>query len=195
MVARLTGKYVAMLVADGFEQIELTSPIAALEAAGAKTFIVLTKHDVVRGWKRSDWGDAFEVDLPIDLARADDFDALVLPGGVMNPDRLRRDTRVRAFVRNFFEKFKPVAAICHGPWTLIDAGVVAGREVTSCASLRTDLQNAGARWVDRELAVDSGLITSRTAKDLEAFNTAVIENVAEARPAGERRVPTGAYPT
>jgi protease I len=185
MAARLTGKRVALLVTDGFEQVELTSPKEALERAGAKTFIVSPKKDVVRGWKHTDWGDDFKVDRPITDARAKEFDALVLPGGVMNPDKLRRDDRVRAFVRSFFEQHKPVAAICHGPWTLIDASVVAGRRLTSYGSIRTDLQNVGATWVDEAVVVDGDLITSRRPDDLEAFNAALIAKVAEARQAGK----------
>ncbi len=178
MANTLKGKQVALLVTDGFEQEELTSPQAALRKAGAKTFIVSPKKDTVRGWQHTDWGDSFDVDLPIEVARAEDFDALVLPGGVMNPDKLRRDERVQAFVRNFFTNRKPVAAICHGPWTLIEAGAAKGRTLTSYHSIRTDLENAGANWVDEEVVDDDGLVTSRKPDDLEAFNAKVIEKVA-----------------
>jgi protease I len=186
MTSRLDGKKIALLVADGFEQIELTSPRTALEDAGAEAFIVSPGNDAVRGWQHTEWGDEFKVDLPIELARAEDFDALILPGGVMNPDKLRRGEHVRAFVRNFFEKHKPVAAICHGPWTLIDAGAVEGRRLTSYHSIRTDLENAGANWIDEAVVVDGNLITSRKPDDLNVFNTALIAQVAEGLPAGKR---------
>lgn len=191
MAALLTGKHVALLVTDGFEQVELTSPKAALEQAGAKTVLVSVKSDNVRGWQHTEWGDEFKVEQSIEAARAEDFDALVLPGGVMNPDKLRRDERVRAFVRAFFKAHKPVAAICHGPWTLIDAGVAGGRRLTSYPSIRRDLENAGARWVDEEVVEDSGLITSRTPDDLKAFNAKLIEKVAEGQQAGKRRLTAG----
>jgi len=178
MAAKLTEKRVALLVTDGFEQVELTSPKAALEDAGARTFIVSPKKDVVRGWNHAEPGDQFKVDRPIEAARATDFDALVLPGGVRNPDKLRCDERVQAFVRDFFQQHKPVAAICHGPWTLIDAGVASGRRLTSYHSLRTDLKNAGATWVNEEVVIDDGLITSRTPDDLEAFNATLVEKLA-----------------
>jgi protease I len=178
MAAKLTGKHVALLVTDGFEQSELTSPKAALEEAGATAVIVSPKDDTVRGWRHTDWGDAFKVDVPLDHASAEDFDGLVLPGGVMNPDKLRMDERALAFVRAFFDERKPVAAICHGPWTLIDAGVAKGRRLTSYSSIRADLENAGANWIDAEVVEDRGLITSRTPDDLDAFNTAMIETLA-----------------
>jgi protease I len=187
MTARLDGKKIAILVAEGFEQIELTSSRTALENAGAEAFIVSPRKDAVRGWQHTEWGDEFKVDLPIELARAENFDALVLPGGVMNPDKLRRDEHARVFVRRFFEQHKPVAAICHGPWTLIDAGVVEGRRLTSYHSIRTDLENAGAKWVDEEVVVDGDLITSRKPDDLNAFNATLIAQVAEGRQAGKRR--------
>ena len=188
MAGRLDGRLIAFLVTDGFEQVELTSPQAALEGAGARTFIVSPrKIDTVRGWQHTEWGDDLKVDLPLALARAEDFDALVLPGGVMSPDKLRRDERVHVFVRGFIDRNKPVAAICHGPWTLIDASVVAGRQVTSYPSIRTDLKNAGARWVDEEVVVDDGLITSRSPDDLEAFNVTLVEEVAQRSHVSGRR--------
>lgn len=190
MTAQLADKKVALLVADGFEQTELTAPKAALDGSGANTVVVSPNRDTVRGWKHTEWGDEFEVDLPIGEARADDFDGLVLPGGVMNPDKLRRDEQVQSFVRQFFEDHKPVAAICHGPWTLIDAGVVAGRRMTSYPSIRTDLKNAGASWVDEEVVFDGGLITSRSPADLEAFNATLIEKLAEGRQAGKQSATT-----
>jgi len=177
----LTGKRVAILVDDGFEQSELTSPKEALEGAGAKPQVVSPKAGKVKGWKHTEWGDEIPVDVTLDKVNADDFDALVLPGGVMNPDRLRINPRAVAFVRSFVDAGKPIAAICHGPWTLIQAGGVQGRTVTSWPSLETDLRNAGAQWVDREVVVDRGLVTSRKPDDLEAFNRKMLEEIAEGR--------------
>ncbi len=177
--SRLDGKKVAILVADGFEQVEMTEPRKALEAAGAATDLVSPANGKVKGWKHIEWGDEFAVDVPLSQAAADDYDALVLPGGVMNPDKLRRNTQALDFVRAFFDAGKPVAAICHGPWTLIDAGVVKGREMTSYESIQTDLKNAGAKWVDYEVVVDSGLVTSRKPDDLPAFCRKMIEEFAE----------------
>jgi protease I len=182
----LSGKRVAIVVANGFEQIEMTDPRGALDGAGAETDLVSIEDGEVKGWEHKEWGDTFEVEVPIDEADPDDYDALLLPGGVMSPDRLRRDERVLAFVRAFFEAGKPVAAICHGPWTLIDAGVVAGRWVTSYPSIRKDLENAGAEWVDEEVVVDQGLVTSREPADLPAFDAKMIEEFAEGRHAGRR---------
>jgi protease I len=175
----LTGKRVAIVVADGFEQVEMTSPREALEETGAETYLISIEEGRVKGWKHTDWGDTFEVDVPIDEAAPDDYDALLLPGGVMSPDKLRQDERVLEFVGAFFEQGKPVAAICHGPWTLIDAGVVEGRRVTSYPSIRKDLENAGAEWTDQEVVVDDGLVTSRKPEDLPAFNAKTIEEIAE----------------
>ena len=166
----IKGKKVAILVADGFEQVEMTEPRKALDAAGARTFIVSTATGKVQGWKHFDKAESFKVDVPIRDADADDFDALLLPGGVANPDQLRTEPKAVAFVREFFEAHKPVAAICHGPWTLIDAGVVRGRHVTSWPSLKTDLTNAGAKWSDEEVVVDRDLVSSRKPQDLPAFN-------------------------
>jgi protease I len=184
----LTGKRVAIVVADGFEQVEMTSPREALEETGAETYLISIEERRVKGWKHTDWGDTFEVDVPIDEAAPDDYDALLLPGGVMSPDKLRQDERVLEFVGAFFEQGKPVAAICHGPWTLIDAGVVEGRRVTSYPSIRKDLENAGAEWTDQEVVVDDGLVTSRKPEDLPAFNAKTIEEIAEglhARPGSD----------
>ena len=186
MAKDLTGKRVAIVVANGFEQVEMTSPREALEEAGAETYLVSIEDSRVKGWKHTDWGDTFGVDVPIDEAEPEDFDALLLPGGVMNPDKLRRDERVLEFVKEFFEEGKPVAAICHAPWTLIDAGVVDGRHVTSYPSLRADLENAGAVWTDEEVVVDQGLVTSRKPEDLPAFNAKMIEEIAEGVHAGTR---------
>jgi protease I len=157
----LTGKRVAILVADGFEQVELTEPRKALDEAGALTQIVSTAKDRVQGWKHFDKADHFKVDVPVESADAKDFDALLLPGGVANPDQLRTNPKAVGFVRSFFDSGKPVAAICHGPWTLIDAGVARGRRITSWPSLKADLTNAGAKWTDEEVVVDQGLVSSR----------------------------------
>lgn len=175
----LQGKKVAILVENGFEQVELTSPKQALEEAGAQTQIISPQHDQVKAWQHTQWGDTFPVDVPIENANASDYDALVLPGGVMNPDKLRMNKQAVQFVRAFFEQKKPVASICHGPWTLIEANVVRGRRLTSYPSLQTDLKNAGAMWVDQEVVVDQGLVTSRNPDDLPAFNRKLIEEVAE----------------
>jgi len=176
----LDGKRVAILVANGFEQVELTEPKRALETAGAKTAIVSPEQGKVKGWNHTDWGDEFKVDVPLSDAKADEFDALVLPGGVMNPDKLRRNEWALQLVRAFFESGKPIAAICHGPWTLIDADVVSGKRMTSYPSIQTDLKNAGANWVDEEVVVDNGLVTSRSPDDLRAFNQKMIEEIAQA---------------
>src|SRR6185503_682769 len=181
MEKSLKGKKVAILVADGFEQVELTEPQKALEAAGAKTEIVSPAENQVQGWNRDDKADLFTVDMPLKRARSDDYDALLLPGGVRNPDQLRMLTRAVEFIDGFFATGKPVAAICHAPWTLIDSEVVKGRKITSWPSLRKDLINAGADWVDREVVVDSGLITSRKPADIPAFNKKMIQAFAEGR--------------
>jgi protease I len=191
MAKKLEGKRVAIVVAKGFEQVEMTSPREALEEAGAETDLVSIGDRQVRAWKHTDWGDTFDVDVPIDEADPADYDGLVLPGGVMNPDKLRRDERVLEFVRAFFDEGKPVAAICHAPWTLIDAGVVEGRQVTSYPSLRADLTNAGAEWTDEEVVVDNGLVTSRKPEDLPAFNVKMVEEIAEGRHDGAEASPGG----
>jgi protease I len=175
----LEGKSVAILVTDGFEQVELTEPRKALDDAGAKTDIVSPKVDEVKGWKETEWGDRFDVDMPLDQARADDYDALLLPGGVLNPDKLRMEAKALRFVKDFFKQGKPVAAICHGPVILIDAGVVKGRTLTSYPSIKADLANAGAIWVDKEVFVDNGLVTSRKPDDIPAFNRKMIEEFEE----------------
>jgi protease I len=175
----LEGKRVAILVADGFEQVELTEPRKALDDAGARTIVVSPSEGQVRGWNHTEWGDEVPVDQALDDARPQDFDALVLPGGVINPDKLRILPRAVEFVRAFFEERKPVAAICHGPWTLIEAGVATGRRMTSWPSLKTDLKNAGADWTDKEVVVDRGLVTSRKPDDIPAFVEKMIEEFAE----------------
>jgi len=181
MPGRLQGKKVAILITDGFEQVEMTEPRKALQDEGAETVIVSPKDGKVKGWQHTDWGDEFPVDRPLSAARADDFDALLLPGGVMNPDHLRQDAQAVEFVRDFFEAHKPVAAICHGPWMLAEAGVVEGRKVTSFPSIQTDLKNAGANWVDQEVVTDHGLVTSRNPDDIPAFNRKMVEEFAEGR--------------
>lgn len=178
---KLSGIKVAILVADGFEQIELTEPKKALEEAGAITEIVSPAKEEVQGWNHDEKADRFQVDEPLDHARSDDYDALLLPGGVRNPDQLRTIMRTTEFVRGFFAAGKPIAAICHAPWTLIEADVVRGKKMTSWPSLKTDLLNAGAQWVDSEVIVDNGLITSRKPDDLPAFNKKMIEEFAGGR--------------
>ncbi|MCI0399203.1 MAG: type 1 glutamine amidotransferase [Chloroflexi bacterium] len=181
MAQNLSGKRVAILVENGFEQEELTRPRTALEEAGAETDIVSPVGDQVKSWNHTGWGDQFTVDVLVSDADPDDYDALLLPGGVMNPDKLRRNEEALDFVRSFFEAGKPVAAICHAPWTLIDAGVVEGRRLTSYESLQTDLMNAGAEWVNEKVVVDSGLVTSRKPDDIPVFNRKMIEEFAEGR--------------
>lgn len=187
MAGNLSGKRVAILVERGFEQVELTEPRKALEDQGATTQIVSPQEGTVRAWEETDWGEEFEVDVPLSRASAGDYDALLLPGGVMNPDHLRKNETAVGFVRDFFDAGKPVAAICHAPWTLVEAGVVRGRTLTSYESLRTDLRNAGAEWVDREVVVDAGLVTSRNPDDLPAFNRKMVEEFAEGVHEGQRR--------
>jgi protease I len=166
----LKGKKVAILVTDGFEQVELTEPRKALDAAGAQTSIVSPKKDKVRGWKFTDWGEELKVDVPLAQAKADEFDALLLPGGVMNPDTLRMDQTAVDFASAFFKAGKPVASICHGPWMVIETGAAIGRRIAAWPSLKTDLTNAGAEWVDEEVCVDGNLVTSRKPDDIPAFN-------------------------
>jgi protease I len=176
----LAGKRVAILATDGFEQDELLSPLEALRAAGAAAQVVSPSEDKkIKAWKHTDWGKKVKVDLPLNEANAEEFDALVLPGGVMNPDSLRREPAAVEFVKSFFRAGKPVAAICHGPQMLIEADVVRGRKLTSFSAIKTDLKNAGAQWVDSEVVVDNGLVTSRTPDDLPAFNAKMIEEIAE----------------
>ncbi len=174
----LAGKRVAILVENGFEQVELTKPKKALEEAGAETLIVSPQATEVKGWNSTDWGDTLAVDVPLAEADPDYFDALLLPGGVMNPDKLRMNPHAVEFVKTFVTEGKPIAAICHGPWTLIEAGAVSGRKMTSYWSIQTDLKNAGANWVDREVVIDSGLVTSRSPDDIPAFNVAMIDEIA-----------------
>jgi protease I len=170
----LNGKRVAILATNGFEESELFSPRAALLAAGADVDVIAPEDDKIRAWKHQDWGKSIGVDISLEEADADEFDALLIPGGVMNPDHLRKNQKAVEFVRSFFESGKPIAAICHGPQLLIEAGVVDGLTLTSYSSIRTDLENAGANWVDEEVVVDRSLVTSRSPEDLPAFNDVMV---------------------
>lgn len=193
MTKELEGKKIAILVDKGFEQVEMIEPRRVLEEAGAGTDLVSPQKGRVRGWSMTEWGEEFDVDVPLSDANPEDYDALLLPGGVMSPDHLRQNEEALRFVRAFFEAGKPVAAICHGPWTLIDADVVRGRRMTSYPSLKTDLRHAGAEWLDEEVVVDRGLVTSRHPGDLPAFNRKMVEefhegvHAAAIGRAGERR--------
>jgi protease I len=189
MKYNLNGKTVAILATNGFEQSELEEPRNALEEAGASTVVISPEEGEIRGWEEGDWGDEVEVDVELSEADPDEYDALVLPGGVLNPDKLRLLPEAVKFVQAFFKAGKPVAAICHGPQLLIEAGVVKGRTLTSYPSLKTDLINAGAKWVDKEVVVDNGLITSRKPDDIPRFNEKVIEEIAEGR--HERQAASG----
>jgi protease I len=170
----LQGRRVAILVADGFEQVELTEPRKALDQAGAKTEIISPAEGQVKGWNHTEWGEKLPVDVPLQQAKPESYDALLLPGGVMNPDKLRMNPAAVRFVKHFVDAGKPVAAICHGPWTLIEAGGVRGRKLTSWPSLQTDLKNAGASWVDQQVVRDGPLVTSRKPDDIPAFNQEMV---------------------
>lgn len=193
---RLQGRKVAVLATDGFEQVELTKPVEALKAAGAEVHVVSPKGGQIQGYNHHDKGDMIPVDRELAQAQSGDYDALVLPGGVINPDQLRLEEKAIDFIRDFVRSEKPIAAICHGPWTLIDAGGVEGRKVTSWPSLKADLRNAGAEWVDQEVVVDAGLVTSRNPDDLPAFCAKMVEEFAEGRHgAGRRQADAGAGQT
>ena len=179
MADQLKGKRVAALATHGFEQDELLKPRAALQDAGATVDIVSPESGRIRGWKHMQWGEEVTVDRPLQQANAETYDALLLPGGVMNPDRLRMNPQAVQFVKRFFDDGKPIAVICHGPWTLVEAGVVRGLTMTSWPSLKTDLTNAGAKWVDQEVVVDRGIVSSRKPDDIPAFNKKMIEEFAE----------------
>jgi protease I len=177
---------VAILVADGFEQVEMTEPRKALDHAGAQTFLISPSKGKVKGWKSKVWGDEFPVDKELNQANPDEYDALLLPGGVMNPDTLRIIPAAIDFIKHFVENDKPIAAICHGPWTLINAEAVDGKTLTSWPSLKIDLINAGANWVDQQVAKDGHLVTSRKPDDITAFNTAIIELFSQAQKVGHK---------
>lgn len=177
----LKGIKVAILATDGFEQSELTEPRKALNEAGAETKVVAPKEGKIRGWNQKEWGDSVDVDETLARTSPDKFDALLLPGGVMNPDHLRMEPKAIDFVKSFFNSQKPVAAICHGPWTIIEAGVARGRKIASWPSLKTDLRNAGAEWVDKETVVDGNLVSARRPDDLPAFNRAMVDLFAHPR--------------
>jgi len=195
---QLQGKKIAILAEQGFEQVELIEPREALREAGATVEVVSPRQGKLRGWNHTQWGEEIDVDRPLEKARASDYDGLMLPGGVMNPDKLRMNHKAVEFVREFFRDGKPIAAICHAPWMLAEAGVVSGYKVTSYPSIKTDLVNAGANWTDQECVVDRGVVTSRKPDDIPAFNKKMIEEFAEGRhgsrdqrepaePAGARR--------
>lgn len=188
----LQGTRVAILVTDGFEQAELLEPRKALDEVGATTMVVSPKDNKVKGWNHTEWGQEVPVDVPLHSANADDFDALLLPGGVINPDKLRIIPEAVQFVKSFIDGGKPVAAICHGPWTLIEAGAVLGRTITSWPSLKTDLKNAGANWVDKEVVRDRNLVSSRKPDDIPAFNREMIQMFAEGTTQARNRARTAA---
>ncbi len=172
-------KRIAIVATDGFEESELKSPRQAIEDQGWKAEIISLKSGKIKSWAEKDWGPEYDVDKTFGDADPGDYDALLLPGGVISPDNLRTEEKVLEFVRHFFDRKKPVAAICHGPWTLINAGVVSMKKMTSYHTIRKDLENAGANWVDQEVVVDNGLVTSRSPKDLPAFNLKMIEEIKE----------------
>jgi protease I len=178
-MAKLSGKKVAILTENGFEEVELTSPKKALEEAGADVKIISPQKGKVKAWDHDHWSVELPVDVELDGAQAEDYDALVLPGGVLNPDQLRMNKKAVEFAQQFLEMGKPVAAICHGPQLLIETGLIDGRNMTSYPSLRTDIENAGAVWMDKEVVTDNGLVTSRSPKDLDAFNKKAIEEIGE----------------
>lgn len=182
----LSNKKVAILATDGFEQSELFEPKKYLEKLGADVHVVAPKEGRIKGWDHGVWGDEVDVDVTVDDADESIYDALVLPGGVINPDKLRRNPEAVEFVRRFFESHKPVASICHGPQMLIEAGVVKGRTLTSFFSIKTDLDNAGAIWIDEKVVVDNGLVTSRGPDDLEAFNDKIAEEILEGKHENQR---------
>ena len=186
MPEELKGKRVAILVADGFEQVEMTKPRQALNEAGARTELVSPSRSEVQSWNHHEKSDKFSVDVPLNSADPSKYDALLLPGGVVNPDMLRTLPKAVEFVKSFFEHHKPVAAICHGPWMLVEADAVRGKRVTSWPSLKTDLKNAGAQWADEEVILDQGIVTSRKPDDIPAFNRQMIElfRAAQPEPAG-----------
>jgi protease I len=178
-MAGLSDKKIAILTEEGFEEVELTSPKEALKAAGATVHVISPQSGTIKAWNKDNWGIEVDVDKQLDSVSPDDYDALILPGGVLNPDKLRQNKSAVAFVSAFLDERKPVAAICHGPQLLIETGLIGGRTLTSFPSLQTDLKNAGANWIDQEVVVDNGLVTSRSPADLPAFNHKAIEEIAE----------------
>ena len=174
-------KRIAILATDGFEEIELTSPKEAMEKEGFQVDIVSTESGKIKAWDKTNWSKEYDVNYTLDQVTARDYNALMLPGGVLNPDKMRRSEKALDFVREFFKQHKPVAAICHAPQILINAGVVKGRKLTSFSSIRKDLENAGANWVDQEVVVDEGFVTSRNPDDLPAFNAKLIEEIKEGK--------------
>jgi protease I len=183
----LQGKKIAILATDGFEQSELLEPRKALDQAGATTKVVSPSEGKIRGWNHKEWGQEVPVDLTLNSANSNDFDALLLPGGVMNPDHLRMNPQAVEFVKSFTDNGKPIAAICHGPWTLVEANAVQGKTITSWPSLKTDLKNAGANWVDKEVVRDGQLVTSRKPDDIPAFNREMIQLFTETTARGTAR--------
>ena len=178
-MAKLSGKKIAIITENGFEQVELTSPKKALEDAGAKVDVISPEKGKVKAWDHDHWGIEVPVDVELKNASPNDYDGLLIPGGVMNPDKMRTNPDCVAFAQQFMDNGKPVASICHGPWLLVEAKRVEGKTMTSYPSIQTDLKNAGANWVDKEVVVDNGLITSRSPKDLNAFNSKIVEEFAE----------------
>lgn len=181
MAREVKGKKVAILTENGFEEVELTSPKKVLEDAGVIVHIISPQADKVKAWDRDHWSIELPVDVPLEKANPEDYDMLIIPGGVINPDKMRSNTACVAFAQHFIEQGKPLAAICHGPQLLIETGMLGTRTVTSYPSIKTDLTNAGALWEDKEVVVDNGLVTSRSPKDLEAFNNKVLEELAEGK--------------
>ncbi|MDP4261609.1 MAG: type 1 glutamine amidotransferase domain-containing protein [Bacteroidota bacterium] len=192
-MAKLTGKKIAILTENGFEEVELTSPKKELEAAGAHVDIVSPQKNKVKAWDHDHWSIELPVDVALEKADAGEYDALVIPGGVMNPDKMRANKDCVEFAQQFLEAGKPVAAICHGPQLLIETGLVAGRSLTSYPSIRTDLENAGAFWDDKEVVADNGLVTSRSPKDLPAFNKKMIEEIEEGKHSLAAYTPTPSH--
>jgi protease I len=182
MTKQINGKKIAILATDGYEQTELTDPKKNLEQAGAKVDVISIKSGEIKGWNHTDWGKSVKVDHLVTEVKPADYDALVLPGGQINPDKLRTDKNAVSFIKEFVQSGKPVAAICHGPWGLVEAGVVKGKTVTSWPSIHTDLKNAGANWVDKEVVQDGNLITSRKPEDIPAFSDKIIETLANTQP-------------
>ena len=192
-MAILTGKKVAILTENGFEEVELTSPKKALEDAGAKVVIVSPQKEKVKAWAHDHWSIELPVDINVEDADPKEYDALMIPGGVLNPDKMRLNEKCVEFAQHFLQEGKPVAAICHGPQLLIETGLIEGRNMTSYPSVKTDLMNAGAFWIDREVVVDNGLVTSRSPKDLEAFNKKMIEEIKEGKHSPVIRTPIPAH--